>query len=160
MNILPESFAERSAFAHGQGSPELKFHGLHDKPTFAQGQEMVFLRRKELGSIPPPATQPSLNCKGRTTGCLRQREGSSACSLGSPERLHAIFGGQAFFSVSVWPLEIFAAKQIIVLGGNKIALLLVFVVAILMSQGQKILIFKQHIKKMCPYCFSFFLFGD
>ena len=102
----------------------------------------------------------SVNCTGRTTGHLRQREGSSACSLGSPERLHAIFGGQAFFSVSVWTLEIFTAKQIIVLGGNKIAILLVFVVPVLMSQGQKILIFMQHIKNMGPYCFSFFLFGD
>lgn len=48
MNILPESFAERSAFAHGQGSPELKFHGLRDKPTFAQGPRNGLSQEKRI----------------------------------------------------------------------------------------------------------------
>lgn len=139
----------------GQDAQSSSFMDFVVNPPLLRGQEMVFLWRKELGSIPPPSTQPSLNCKGRAAGCLRQREASSACSLRPPERFQAVFGARAFFSLSVRPLEIFTAKQITVLGGNKVAILLVFVVAILMSQGQKILIFKQRIKNICPYCFSF-----
>lgn len=51
-----------------------------------------------------------------------------------------------FFSISAWPLKFSKQSKLKYWVETKIAFILLFVVVILMSEGQEILVSKEHIK--------------